>query len=145
MGGIIILFRRNLGYEHHLDLRVEGAIEENPLHQIPILKMTNGEAQLLFFVGGWFLYTLTRSIQYARRKDFANHQQWMVRHVAGGIWVAPQRLLVGIISSSYGFLMGEVPVSGHVQGMMFSQVSFVALAGCILMGEYAVGLLKLNG
>ena len=100
------------------------------------------EAQLLFLVGGWFLYTLTRSIYYARQKDFANHQRWMVRHVAGGIWVAVQRLLVGIIGASYGFLIGKVPVSGHVQGLVFSQSGIAAIIGCVLMGEYTIRLMN---
>mmetsp|Transcript_25394 Transcript_25394/g.38818 ORF Transcript_25394/g.38818 Transcript_25394/m.38818 type:complete len:271 (-) Transcript_25394:1060-1872(-) len=144
MGGVFILLRRNLGFSRHLDLDLDLDLlpEEHKLHIIPILKMTMDEAQLLFLVGGWFLYTLTRSIYYARQKDFANHQRWMVRHVAGGIWVAVQRLLVGIIGASHGFLIGKVPVSGHVQGLVFGQSGVAAIIGCVLMGEYTIRLMN---
>mmetsp|Transcript_37475 Transcript_37475/g.79847 ORF Transcript_37475/g.79847 Transcript_37475/m.79847 type:complete len:255 (-) Transcript_37475:46-810(-) len=50
-------------------------------------------------VAGWFVVTISLAVWHAVHRRFKEHRKWMLRHVASGIWVAVQRLVVAIISS----------------------------------------------
>ena len=45
-------------------------------------------------IAGWFLVTLLIAIWYAVKRRVSQHRKWIFRHVAAGIWVAVQRLVV---------------------------------------------------
>ena len=46
----------------------------------------------------WFAFTAFAALAFARSKNFALHQRYVIRHVASGIWVAIQRLLLIILT-----------------------------------------------
>ena len=48
-------------------------------------------------IGLYFLLSILLAVQRARAKDFAGHQRWIFRHIGSGLWVAVQRIYVGVM------------------------------------------------
>lgn len=42
----------------------------------------------------WFVFTAIMAVVKARSKDFVSHKKYIYRHIASGLWVAIQRLIV---------------------------------------------------
>lgn len=57
------------------------------------------------WVGFWFFYTTCKAVAYARQKNFPEHKNWMIRHLAIGAGVGAVRIvnmvLLGIFTLSY--------------------------------------------
>jgi len=51
-------------------------------------------------VAWWFVVTISLAVWHAVHRRFKEHRRWMLRHVASGIWVALQRLVVILVSSA---------------------------------------------
>lgn len=83
--GIALILHRGLGYENdYPDLPPPSAVEQSAKH--------------VFFAGNvmFFVYTLLRAVSHAREGNVALHQRFIVRHIGSGIWVAVQRVLIGM-------------------------------------------------
>lgn len=64
-----------------------------------------GYAAYLSATSAWLIFTAVRSALAARAHDYGNHQAWVLRHVAAGMFVVTQRILMGI-----GYIMGLLGV-----------------------------------
>jgi hypothetical protein len=80
----------------------------------------------------WFAITAVVALQAARQRRYAEHARWMLRHVAAGIWVAVQRILVlaatMVVSAAGGTDRDDVVRVRLFY--MFGAVSSVLCMGC---------------
>lgn len=79
--GVFIILDRDLTYHHFFD-------------QLPPVEDDRGENLFLSALTLWFAGTGLQAVRMARARDFDRHQKWMLRHVAAGLWVAAQRMLI---------------------------------------------------
>lgn len=86
----------------------------------------------------WFIYTALQAVQLARANKIALHQKWMYRHVASGIWVAVQRMLL-VPPMVYYKITLEPPekASQFAQREIFATAAELGWLICICLGEYA--------
>mmetsp|Transcript_11911 Transcript_11911/g.19738 ORF Transcript_11911/g.19738 Transcript_11911/m.19738 type:complete len:255 (-) Transcript_11911:248-1012(-) len=128
MIGVYIIFQRGLLFEHFLD-------------ELPQNGTSSAEISLVA-MSVWFAFTATMATIEARRKMFAAHQNWILRHIASGMWIAVQRVIIMSISPLFvpPFFKGSVPQ--WLQRCVFATSAQVAMVITALTGEYAIHLLK---
>mmetsp|Transcript_20677 Transcript_20677/g.38809 ORF Transcript_20677/g.38809 Transcript_20677/m.38809 type:complete len:267 (-) Transcript_20677:687-1487(-) len=80
----------------------------------------------------WFLLTAATAVSKARSGDIRTHRKFVLRHVASGLWIAPQRMIVVAYKAETSMQMRE----------MFSRAGFIAIVLCFLLGEWAIYLLE---
>lgn len=90
------------------------------------------------FLGIHFVFTIFTAVRFAIRKQFTSHQRWIIRHIASGLWVALQRLLVITVYS----VIYRPPVSQMNQRKAFGDAVSVGVIISLLSGEVAVYLLS---
>jgi len=90
--GFALIEKRGLNYLHH------------DFPSVPLGESTSalglGWVSLnLVFRGTMALFALFAglSLRSAIRRDFASHQKWIYRHVGAGLWIALQRMYVGVV------------------------------------------------
>ncbi len=89
-----------------------------------------------------YLFTITKVVEYAKKKDYTNHQIWLVRHVSWGLWISPQRIFVGCMVGLYQtFVDDENHSRDHVKGRTFFYCGGLAIIICVFIGDYTVSLL----
>ena len=121
--GVLIILKRGLSFEHFYADLPPAPFSSQPF-MVPLAM--------------YFASTALYSIQQARNRKFANHQKWMIRHIASGLWVAVQRfLLVTVYSSIY-----SAPVPRSTQRDIFTQAGVLGMVISFVLGEYAVYLLS---
>lgn len=125
--GIYIIFQRDLLFEHFLD-------------EVPKTDMSAD----IFLIGLaiWFGITITMATIEARRKRFAIHQSWILRHIASGMWIAVQRVIISSMSSLFKPPFFEGPVPQWLQGKVFTVSAHIAAVITITTSEYAIHLLR---
>ena len=79
-------------------------------------------------VAAWFLITISLAVWHAAHRRFSQHRKWILRHIASGIWVAVQRLYVGISN-------GKTPAE---QKIAFGDGAVVGVVLCCAAAELAV-------
>ena len=109
-----------------------GLLYEESFTDLPPLKVS--AAPGIIFMSGWFLVTATVAILQARAKKFASHQRYIIRHIASGIWVALQRVLLLTI-------FNRPPFTRVQQRAVFGDAAFLAISICFACGELAIYLL----
>jgi hypothetical protein len=90
---------------------------------------------LIYFTG-----TALYALQLAVSRQFTLHRNWVIRHVASGLFIALQRLLIAILFGPFH----PPPVSRSSQRTIFGQAGFLAFLISVLCGEYAIHLLNLK-
>jgi hypothetical protein len=121
--GILIILKRGLSFEHFF-------ADLPPKHP--------SSHPLMVALAIYFACTVLYSIQQARNRKFANHQKWMIRHIASGMWVAVQRFLIGTVYST----IYSAPVSRSTQRDIFEEAGFLGMVISFVLGEYTVYLLS---
>lgn len=86
----------------------------------------------------WFLVTAIVSTLQARAKKFASHQRFIIRHVASGIWISLQRILLMTV-------FNRPPFTRMQQRAVFGDAGFLAIFVCFVCGELAIRLLGNEG
>jgi len=110
-----------------------GLLYENSFSDLPPPKLST--AYGIVFQSCWFLVTvIVATVQAARAKNFASHQRFIIRHVASGIWISLQRVLLMTV-------MNRPPFTRMQQRAVFGDAAFIAIAICFLCGELAIYLL----
>mmetsp|Transcript_23094 Transcript_23094/g.42849 ORF Transcript_23094/g.42849 Transcript_23094/m.42849 type:complete len:255 (-) Transcript_23094:1202-1966(-) len=89
----------------------------------------------LYFVGTAFY-----SLQLAKKRQFWKHQRWVVRHIASGLFIAIQRILIAVL---FGPLYPP-PVSREVQRSIFGQAGILGMIISFGCAEYAILLLDMK-
>ena len=122
MVGLALIWNRGLVYEHFFD---DLPASTEPSTTLPLL-----------FMALWFSMTAGLALHNARKKRFQEHERWIYRHVASGIWVALQRvLLLGPMSMIY-----TQPVSRTTQRAVFGNSARIAIIICLILAEYCIYL-----
>lgn len=119
--GIFLIFARKLSYIDH----------DYPT--APSVTWMESSISKLFqiIMACWFVFTSMMAVYKARKKEFISHKQYIYRHVASGLWVALQRII----------LMIAGPQKDPEQmRALFGYAAYVAVPISMLLGEMAVYL-----
>lgn len=81
----------------------------------------------------WFVYTAGVAAYKVRAGDIASHRRYVLRHIASGLWVAVQRLIV---------VGAYKPATSRQMRTMFSDAGFIGMVCCSLAAEWAIYLLE---
>jgi uncharacterized membrane protein len=124
--GVLIILRRGLLFENFMNNR-EGT--NSSKKQTPAL---------LLMITFWYLWTVKEAIKEAKRKNFDRHQKWIIRHIASGLWVAIQRLLIVIVmpvlNSNQFFIVNAQLVQRH----LFGKAAMIGMTITVLVSEFAI-------
>ena len=120
MVGVGIILKRGLLYEE--------SFQDLPPNSLPA---TPG----IIFQSAWFLVTVIVAALQARAKRFRLHQRFMIRHVASGIWIALQRVLLMTV-------LNRPPFTRMQQRAVFGEAAFAAIVICFVCGEIAIRLIE---
>lgn len=123
--GVWLILDRNLGFEEH-------GFSDLPSSGFPT-------APLLLTITVYFVATLLFAVYAARKGCIRLHQQYMIRHVASGIWIAVQRILLKTIFTWYK--LGS-PFSRAEQRQNFIVSANIAIVLSGIAGEYVVYKLR---
>ena len=89
-------------------------------------------------LGLYFVFTILNAIRYALKRQFDLHQRWIIRHVASGMWIAIQRILLLTVYS----VIYPSPVSRATQRQSFGDAAMIATTISLVCGEVVVHLLS---
>jgi len=73
-------------------------------------------------LAAWFVLSLLLAVWEARRKRFARHNAFILRHVAAGIWIAPQRIYLLVLFPTTPERQKEVFGDGAILGVLLTVV-----------------------
>lgn len=113
----------------------KGLLYENSFPDLPAKPFS--AAPLLILLTIYFLGTILCAIYYAAiasPKNYYSHSVWITRHVASGIWIALQRILLGTP------LFHRPPMSREQQREAFGNAGFLAMTLTIIVGEILICL-----
>ena len=133
--GVFIILQRNLLFEHYFDVPPN---DEKDAFSI-LLQLLPPTQEFLSCLALYHMGTMVAAIGAARKQRFAQHRQWMIRHVASGIWVALQRLLLLTVGQAMVLLVP--PITPAQQRNTFRLAAYIAIIICIGMGEYVIYVL----
>lgn len=95
----------------------------------------------LFGFAAWFTYTMYRALNAARRKRFAEHEDWVIRHVASGQWVGLMRIFMTMFNG-FPFGLKRYGDSQEVVSSVFLACGNSAWIACIVGAEVAVARVR---
>lgn len=121
--GIFIIFQRKLTYEQYFP-----DLEPHWFHQV--------QTPFQGTVALWFVYTALQAVLLARAKKIQQHQKWMIRHVASGIWISMQRMVFFGLANVY-FKLTFQQTSSSFQRDYFAIAGDLSWLICVVLGEYA--------
>ena len=123
--GIALIIHHGLGYENDYP----DAPPPPPAEQF---------AKHAFFAANvtFFVYTLFRAVAHARGGNIAMHRRFMVRHIASGMWVAVQRVLIGMRGQVTRGRMSQLEQRDN-----FGIMAAVGVAVAAACSEYTVRVL----
>ncbi|KAG2447894.1 hypothetical protein HYH02_007348 [Chlamydomonas schloesseri] len=81
-------------------------------------------------LNAWFVLTAVVAMVQARRRRFASHGAWSLRHVASGAWVVVQRVIV--LAVSVAAMVARVKWSEEARYDVFGKIGVAAVAMCVL-------------
>jgi len=113
-----------------------GLLFENQFPDLPPQDY-NYTTEFLSLLAFYFLGSAVHAVNLARQKRFAGHQRWIIRHIASGIWIALQRILLCTVYHA----IYPKPVAREVQRNSFGQSGSIAIALTLALGEYTIRLL----
>ena len=97
-----------------------------------------------WLVTSWFAWTGIHAVQLARAKQYTQHQVYMIRHVASGVWVSTQRMIIFPLVNLICYLVLPPPreISRWFQREAFGGTANLAMIMTALVGEYAIRRLQ---
>lgn len=114
----------------------QGLFHENFFPDLEPLSYSGAPGILLLAI--YFVGSMTCSIYMAAvRGDYHLHRKWMVRHIASGIWISLQRILLST-------LFNWPPFTRDQQRDIFPRVGILAIIITLSIGEWAIYLLDLQ-
>ena len=121
--GILIILHRDLYFEKFFT-------------DLPPMKVNTEPT--MYINTAVFLGTAVHALRLARSKRFFDHQAWVIRHIASGLWIAWQRVLLIAVFSP----LLTPPIARSTKRLSFISAGFMGMAISYAIGEYAVHLLK---
>jgi len=131
--GVVVILYRGLSYENYLEGKEPFTIPGTSLRSVDVG---------LYILAASFLYCAIVAVNFAKAKEFHQHQCWMIRHCSLGMWVVVQRFLGVILTQWYGIMYGKVTGSGAFQGGVFLRMGILGIVISVATGEYTILLLK---
>jgi hypothetical protein len=122
--GVFIILKRDLLFENYFDVDEPDILPTKPF---------------LGLLAVYFMGTALAALKSARDRKFTAHRKWIIRHIASGIWVALQRVLLGTV---FQVIYSARPVSPESQKGAFKSAGLIATLVCLGVGEYTVYLLE---
>jgi hypothetical protein len=119
--GVGIILRKDLYFENFFD-------------DLPPLPFTS--EPLIISMAVYFFLSAVYSLKLAIDGQHWDHQKWIIRHIASGLWVAIQRFLLATLFST----IFPQPVARTTQRLSFSAAGTIAMVTSIACGEYAIQL-----
>lgn len=99
----------------------------------------------LGFVALAFVGCAVKAVSAAKQKKFMEHQYWMIRHVSLGLWVSLQRVMIlGFVRGVWLVFYKGTIATDEYKGKVFGVTAFAAMVICVALGEYTIGLLKMQ-
>ena len=127
--GICVIFARDLTF--HNDY--EGI---PPPGEMDLLQMKVSS----FLLTTYFVCSALLAVYYAGwAKDIQRHQQWIIRHIGSGIWIAIQRIFV-VFCQNAGFVSGPMMMRN-----LFGNAATGSVFVSILLAEIAIRCLNQYG
>jgi hypothetical protein len=124
--GVWLILQRRLGFKHFFD--DIGDDDPSSFTEPGLLALTF-----------YFVATVCGAVYYARLGRYADHRCYMIRHIASGIWIAIQRI---ILTTILPILRLGGPFTRHEQRSNFGSSAILAMAITFLTGEYAIYTLR---
>ncbi|KAG2500777.1 hypothetical protein HYH03_001539 [Edaphochlamys debaryana] len=84
----------------------------------------------------WFMWTALAAVAAARSRRYDKHATWAVRHIASGIWVVVQRLLLSIVAMAAA--AAGVTWSVKARHDLFAAAATVSIVSSLVAGEVYV-------
>ncbi|KAL3905095.1 MAG: hypothetical protein SGILL_009816, partial [Bacillariaceae sp.] len=88
----------------------------------------------------YFSGTALYALWLARQRRFQQHQKWVIRHIASGLFIALQRILIAFAFGPFY----PPPVSRKDQRSIFGNSGFLGFVVSLSVAEYAIYLLDLE-
>uniref|UniRef100_A0A7S0AU35 Uncharacterized protein n=1 Tax=Minutocellus polymorphus TaxID=265543 RepID=A0A7S0AU35_9STRA len=128
--GICVIFARDLTFHNDYD-------GIPPPDDMELLQMKVSTT----FLTTWFVLTALLAVYNAGwTKDIQSHQQWIIRHIGSGLWIAVQRIVV-VFCQGAGLVDGPM-----VMRNLFGNAATGSVFFTILLAEYSIRCLKnVNG
>jgi len=119
--GVFVILKRDLTFDRdYVGLPPIEGFEKRALHASMILQTA------------WFVFTALAAVRSARERNMKSHRRYVLRHVASGIWVALQRVLISLYRPRTSSQMRD----------MFGYASFAAVSISSLCAELAIRILE---
>eukprot|EP00802_Teleaulax_amphioxeia_P024110 Tamp_24770.p1 GENE.Tamp_24770~~Tamp_24770.p1 ORF type:complete len:263 (-),score=27.60 Tamp_24770:184-972(-) len=84
-----------------------------------------------------FLITAALALCAAMRRDIKGHRRWVCRHIAAGLWVAVQRVLIGVMHNVGKKLLGQNMKDLRMQKAVFGDAAYLGVVIAIAVAEVA--------
>ena len=84
----------------------------------------------------WFAATGALSWAAARRRDWAAHRRWAIRHAGAGLWVAAQRPLFSVARAVQIVALGSAADGSAAQADVFYAAAYVVTLAYAVMAEW---------
>ncbi|KAG2430099.1 hypothetical protein HXX76_010198 [Chlamydomonas incerta] len=84
-------------------------------------------------LNAWFVLTAAAALVQARRRRFASHGAWALRHIASGAWVVVQRLGVSAVSGVA--MVAGVKWSEEARYDVFGKIAAASIVACVVGAE----------
>lgn len=100
-----------------------------------------GAKLLLHGLALWFAASAALAWYYAAiKRDFATHQRFVYRHLAAGIWVSAQRVVLLLAAQSLSLIEGLLPAfaPGVLERAMFNATGMGTIAVSLAVTEWAL-------
>ena len=127
-----------IGIILHRGLLFENFFEDLPADEIFLVDRKIVTPILTVAATLWFAFTAVQALRYAKARQFRAHQKYIVRHIASGMWIAVQRVVIPVLFSPFC----SKPVPRYIQREAFANGASLGMIISYSAGEYAVHLLN---
>jgi hypothetical protein len=111
----------------------KGLLYENFFHDLAPVQYTSSPGLMALSI--YFMGTILMAFSYATiTRNYYKHSIWITRHIASGIWIALQRILLG------SPLFNRPPMSREQQRSVFGQAVIVAVLITFICCEMIISL-----
>jgi multisubunit Na+/H+ antiporter MnhB subunit len=106
---------------------------ENFFPDLPPVQVSSSPGLTMLTI--YFMGTILMALYHATiTKNYYNHSIWITRHIASGLWIALQRILLG------SPLFNQPPMTREQQRSAFGRAALVAMAASLILCEILISV-----
>ncbi|CAB9519574.1 expressed unknown protein [Seminavis robusta] len=125
-GAIFVLQYQKLTFDYHA-----------PFDTLPPRMVDTIQIPMTWLVTFWFGGTGVHAVRLARTGDYQQHQVYMLRHVAAGLWVSTQRnIIFPLVQLVLRMFLEEVP--NWLRRELFGGTANLAMLTTAAMAEFVI-------